>query len=418
MDFWNDIEGKSIAGIFPLTRLIRREGRGGLFATRLGDEAPAVILVAEKPGDHAAVLEQWRIAVRLRHPNLVATESYGESRLDETPLLYAVMEAPDEDLAEILAERPMTVAETLQIASSLVAALRELRANGLVHGHLIPGNIFAVGEAVKLRQDGARKIPFDAPEETRNRLETADIRDLGLLIVEALTQRREWPTANQPLPPPFDRIVPRLIDGSWGLEDAAKFLNAEGRLFGHGPSGARDSVIAAEGDETQVSGDAFSGTARRAAAENGESLQLWTRESGAMLAAAMVLLLLIAGWYAYHPLTPEQRAIAESKPAAMAIHDPPDAQPGSGQDASASDGATWRVVAFSYPQEALARRRARELRRRYSRLEPQVFNAGPNGPFLVVLGGGMTRGQALAMQERARNAGFSEQLSVQDVRPG
>ena len=50
----------------------------------------------------------------------------------ELRLTYAVIEASDAALAEILSERPLTHEEAVQVGRGVVAALTVLHANGLV----------------------------------------------------------------------------------------------------------------------------------------------------------------------------------------------------------------------------------------------------------------------------------------------
>ena len=77
--------------------------------------------------------------------------------MDETSLVYAVMEPVDANLGEILSERRLTELETKQIATSLLAALEALHSNGFVHEHVVPENVLAVGEVIKLRSDCIRE---------------------------------------------------------------------------------------------------------------------------------------------------------------------------------------------------------------------------------------------------------------------
>ena len=63
------------------------------------------------------------------------------------------MEPEDANLGDVLKERPLTSAETLQVARAVLGALKALHASGLVHEHIEPNNVLAVGETVKLRSD-------------------------------------------------------------------------------------------------------------------------------------------------------------------------------------------------------------------------------------------------------------------------
>ena len=67
--------------------------------------------------------------------------------MDETSLVYVVMEPTEADLSEILRERPLTLAETREVAGSLIPAVEALHASGFVHEHIQPANVLAVAKS-------------------------------------------------------------------------------------------------------------------------------------------------------------------------------------------------------------------------------------------------------------------------------
>jgi eukaryotic-like serine/threonine-protein kinase len=140
MNFWNDYEGKTLDEKYPLEKLLYPEGRSGFFTTSNGTGTPAVVKLTESLNDEKDTFEQWETIQRLNHPNLPAIRSYGRTLMDDTPLVFAVLEPSDASLADILKERPMTADETRQIASSTLSALRALHAAGLFHGHIEPSS--------------------------------------------------------------------------------------------------------------------------------------------------------------------------------------------------------------------------------------------------------------------------------------
>ena len=77
MNFWNDYEGKIIAGNYPLQRLLYPEGRSGFFATSNGTGTPAVLRLTETLNDQEEIFEQWTRSRALAHPHLIAIRSYG-----------------------------------------------------------------------------------------------------------------------------------------------------------------------------------------------------------------------------------------------------------------------------------------------------------------------------------------------------
>src|SRR6202020_446692 len=159
MNLWTEYEGRTIAGAYPLTKLIRPEGRSAFFSTSNGTGVPTVIRLIESHFDGDQILSRWRGVAALNHPNLVKLKSFGHVVVDETSLVYAVMEPVEANLGEVLKERRLTEMETRQIASSLLSAIEALHSNGFVHEHVEPGNVLAVGEEIKLRSDCIRETP-------------------------------------------------------------------------------------------------------------------------------------------------------------------------------------------------------------------------------------------------------------------
>ena len=200
MELWTEYEGRTIDGAFRLTKLIRPEGRSAFFSTSNGTGIPTVIRLIESHFDDDEILARWRGVQALDHANLVKLKSFGQVMVDETSLVYAVMEPVEANLAEILAERRLTVVETKQIATSLVAAVGALHSNGFVHEHIEPANVLAVGEEIKLRSDCIRETP-EGDEGVE--LKRWDVYDLSVVLLQSLTQHKtleeavlhnNWPT--------------------------------------------------------------------------------------------------------------------------------------------------------------------------------------------------------------------------------
>jgi len=215
MELWTEYEGRTIDGAFRLTKLIRPEGRSAFFSTSNGTGIPTVIRLIESHFDDDEILARWRGVQALDHANLVKLKSFGQVTLDETSLVYAVMEPVEANLAEILAERRLTVVETKQVATSLVAALDALHSNGFVHEHVEPANVLAVGEEIKLRSDCIRETPEG--EEGRE-LKRWDVYDFSVVLLQALTQHKTLEDAERELPlqEPFDEIVRKGMSGVGG----------------------------------------------------------------------------------------------------------------------------------------------------------------------------------------------------------
>ena len=235
MELWNEYEGSTIAGTFRLERLLRPEGRSAFFSTTLGDGRQTVIRLIESHYDDDAIVARWNAVAGLKQEHLLGLTKFGHVVMDDTSLVYVVMEPSDADLGQMLRERALTVAETRQLAESLVAAVAALHSIGLVHEHLVPMNVLAVGETVKLRSDCIREAPEGAEgEAARNR----DVYDLCLLLLQALTLERKpdrvlKPAANSSaLPAPFREILYNVTerpvdDGGAGGKGAGRIGDTE-----------------------------------------------------------------------------------------------------------------------------------------------------------------------------------------------
>jgi TonB family protein len=225
---WTEWQGMVVDGTFYLDRYLGGTGRSAVYFTDWGeDNKPAAIKLIAADADAESQLSRWKLASELKHPNLLRIYQAGRCELDGLRLLYIVMEYADENLAEILRERPLSVDETREMTSGVLEALAALHHKGLVHGQLKPSNIVAVGDQLKVSTDsiaraGSRTVcqsANQAPETAAEPLSpSADIWSLGVTLVEALTQQRPEsiradgePELPAVLPAPFGKIVQHCL---------------------------------------------------------------------------------------------------------------------------------------------------------------------------------------------------------------
>ena len=78
--------------------------------------------------------------------------------MGQVRLLYVVMEYAEENLSEILPQRPLSSAEARDMLPPVLDALAYLHGKGFVQGRLKPSNIMAVADQVKLSSDGLRPL--------------------------------------------------------------------------------------------------------------------------------------------------------------------------------------------------------------------------------------------------------------------
>ncbi len=454
MEIWTEYEGRTIDGAFPLTRLLRPEGSSAFFITSNEAGLPRLIRLIESRSDEEDILSRWRGVAALDHPNILKLEEYGQVVIDETSLVYAVMEPVDANLGEIVRDQRLTLPETRQIAASLSSVLEALHTHGFIHQHLQPVNVVAVGEVVKLQCD----CICEAPEGQRGQpLKQRDVHDLAVVLLQALTQEQtlEAATSHLPLPAPFDQIVTRGIRGEWGLTQIAAALE--------GTSISQDTPAAAVSPDARIAArphrsspkpaemiqpnlfeitsphDQTSASEANEVSVKSEEIQMnrFAPRIGPMAAVAtglIVLLIVTLTWY----LLSRRSAIPVSTPKAAAA---PAADTGAKNSATATvSGAVgnpanvapvaapvpqekiagprdqWRVIAYTYLHEAQANKKAATLAQKHPELQPELFRPNGDGPYLVTVGGAMGKDEAFALTRKVRHEGLPHDTYAQNYR--
>jgi TonB family protein len=216
---WKTWEGRTVEGKFPLRRWLGGSDHSAVFLTDLGGAQKAVIKLIAASLNADRQLSRWATVARLSHPHLIRLFEMGRCRFDGTPLLYLIMEYAEEDLSQIIPQRPLTTAEVGDMLPPVLDALSYLHSKGLVHSRVRPSNILAVGDQLKLSTDRvsprgesdekpASLSIYDAPEVAAGETFPAiDVWSLGVTLVVALTQK---PPANNATVPP-DPVVPETV---------------------------------------------------------------------------------------------------------------------------------------------------------------------------------------------------------------
>ncbi|HEV2325281.1 MAG TPA: TonB family protein [Terracidiphilus sp.] len=189
--------GRVIDGKFPLLQELGGTERTSAWLTELDDsrgQKAAIKIFPFKSVDTTATIARWDIATILFHPHLMPLFDAGRCEIDGEDLFYVVTEYADEILSQVLPERPLSAEETREMLGPVLDALSYLHKLCLTHGHLRPTNIMIVEEQLKLSPDfgWCSRIHniYDPPEAASGNLTpAADIWSLGILLVEALTQR-------------------------------------------------------------------------------------------------------------------------------------------------------------------------------------------------------------------------------------
>jgi TonB family protein len=175
---WKPCEGEFAGGEFPLERYLGGSEGSAVFLTRIASGRAAIKLVPAGQAPAGELVERWNRAGTLHHPHLVHIFAAGTWARPGIPLDYLVMEYGEENLAEVLSERPLAKDETREMLQPVADALAYLHGQGLVHGDLKPSNILAVQDTVKISSEG---VSAGDP--------AADIRALGVTLVQALTRQ-------------------------------------------------------------------------------------------------------------------------------------------------------------------------------------------------------------------------------------
>ena len=441
MHLWTDYEGKTIAGDYPLSKLLRSEGRNAFFSAKNAKGTAAVVRLTEAHFDEREMLNRWGKVVELHQPSLLGIENFGETTVDGITLAYAVLEPDDANLGDVLRERPLTSAEALQVARNVASALSALHASGMVHEHVEPLNVFAVGEDVKLRSDCVRECVADMEFSSAQQCEQArraDVRDLGTLLLHCLTLDKTWKPGTK-LAAPFDKIVPHALDGSWTLTQILSTLDSStpAVLSNAQTTSARqaaplvpESVLAKTAKVAVPKARPVQSSASASASEESaetprlssrtyippvEHATLRPRSVWALGIAAAVLILL--GWF-FLVRTPSHSTAAVSVPAVatsaavtsapVAIPRPAEAlpKPSATESVQTPVGQPgWRVIAYTYNQQAPAEAQVAKLNRRHPGLQATVFSPHGKAPYLVALSGPVSEPQAREIMKRVRRTG-------------
>ena len=225
--------GRVVDGKFPLQQWLGGSELSAVFLTERsgnGSQKAAIKLIpaeffSDGNLDENGQLARWSDSAKLSHPHLIQLFEHGRSKIDDRNFLYVVMEYAEENLAQILPQRPLSPEEVKEMLPPTAETLAFLHQAGLVHGHLKPENILAVGNQLKISTDSLRKVgerdkqfptPYIAPEVAKTGPSpAADVWSLGATLVASLTQREPDIKNNngsqvaipESVPQPFRRIA-------------------------------------------------------------------------------------------------------------------------------------------------------------------------------------------------------------------
>ncbi len=437
MQLWTEYEGVTIDGVFPLKKLLLPEGRSAFFSTANGKGEPAVMRLVECHFDEEEILTRWRSIDALGHPNFLKIERYGQLALDDRPVVYAVFERVDANLAEMVARSRLTGPEAAQLASSLASALETLHTLGFVHEHVELHNVFTVGDVVKLRTDCIREAPEgDAGWVAKRR----DVHDLAMLLLKSLTQN-EVPDAARELSSPFNEMVRNGLGGTWGLAEIKAAAQASqvssrsstGRRSSSAGSAIHQSVpapapsVSSRPEPPEPRPVIVAGRAFRPEFPPGDGKREHSLRTQWIGVAALILMItLMSGWVFAHVHSHHRSAlqpVVSANAAEAAEQSPHDPVPSGALTASmrqglgpavAESGAQWRVIVYTYNNRAQAQKMSAAIDGKHPDLRPAVFTPNGHAPYLVTVGGVMNKSEALAWVRKSRRSGLPRDSYAQN----
>ena len=160
---------------------------------------------------------EMRLLASFDHPGLVAAFDAGVDTRNDEERAYLVMELVEgRDLKAVLSDGPLTHSETTRIGVRLAGALAQVHAQGVIHRDIKPANIVVSegtdgADSVKLADFGVALVMDDhrltatgftvgtaqylSPEQAQGLHLTpaSDIYSLGLVLLECLTGKPEYP---------------------------------------------------------------------------------------------------------------------------------------------------------------------------------------------------------------------------------
>ncbi len=249
-DAWKQWEGELVDGRFQLLQFLGGSDHSAVFLADSKQPSRKVALkfVDANPATAQLQLSRWERGAKLSHPHLLEILHSGRCQLGRATMLYVVTEFAQENLSQILPNRPLNPTEAEYMLRSTLEVLAYLHGQGLAHGRLKPGNIMAVSEELKVssdticrpgekRLDQSQPTVYDPPELTTSGLSPAgDVWSLGITLVEVLTQRasvgdriRQGDLAlPESLPTPFLEIARQCLrldpQRRWTVPDIAARL--------------------------------------------------------------------------------------------------------------------------------------------------------------------------------------------------
>ncbi|HUQ90674.1 MAG TPA: hypothetical protein VM120_03265 [Bryobacteraceae bacterium] len=393
---WGWMEGVRLAAGPELRQFLGQDEHRLYFSTDQKGPAgqPTIIAtVAGQTSDADEQLRRWTTATGVHHPHLVQLFETGWTEADGVPIVYSRFESADEDLASICDERCLTTDEAREVLAALIGTLSYLHQRQLVHGAVEPRNIVAIGPSIKLAVHDLQPFTEAAGQ--------MDIRAAGLTLYQLLTQHRDPSLAElDQIPEPFRAIIRGTVKEEWPLAKVAATLDQHGK--GVPLSEVPQAVVA--------------GPIRR-------PLPNWVYGFGiagsVLLLVAVILLARKPARLVQQTNPPVNAPPAVTAGAAPVVKPSPFEKPKLPSRAvvQTADQPVWRLIAYTYNRKEDAEARAKKIQEKNPQFRAEVFAPqGATPPYLITLGGKMTRPQAIQLQRQARSKGLPRDMWIRNYR--
>jgi hypothetical protein len=411
-----------VDGLYRLGAVINRSIRSTVYKTEFGEDGlRAVIKIREYESPSSEeLLEQWRNAMELAHPNLLKIYASGSSVLNGVPIVYVVMEQADESLKGVLGERALTGDETRELLVPAAAALHYLHKKGYAHSRLVASNVLAVQGDLKLSSDNAIRVNDSGST-------AEDMKALGVLIVQALTQQIPHRDGQSDLdilrmaPDPLPDIVRHCLDPDSATRWTAEQVEAalEGRTGEPVPLTRKPPVERMPAVEVHPTVRPEREDFDEAHPKTG--IPKWIYVGLAALILIVVLSTVMRKKNsvvpaAAIPRTPEaeitDRAASAEAPSPAPKPDPRTVA----TDARGRKADGWSVIVATYASRELAEKRMRDLMRTWPKFNIGVFQPrAEKAHYLVVLGQNLSEDQAEELRKRAVDSGLPRDTYIKRV---
>jgi len=376
------LAGVSLPRGYTLERFLEETNDGAFYLTSQSatdSEPPRPALLKLVPG-HAAVsgqLAAWEKLAGQQHPNVLSILDCGRAGPlgpAGTYYLYAVFEYPDDSLAAAVDAHLLTESDSRDVLAAADAALQFLHARGLAHTAIDVRHIVAVGDRVKLATDTVK------------------------LLGPGVSESDDWQAL---------ATLRRRLLGSAGAADAVAAAPAEIAA----PLIAQAAAAAARAEETPPAHLPFESTVEQ---PRRTTLPLWGYIVAAIAVVALLILVLRPKPAPTGLVPPpvQQPAVTAKVPVEpvrrpSAMSPPPSAEP-----------SNWRVVAYTYNRRKDADHKVAQINAKFPGFVPEVFTPNGSGspPYLVALGGRMTRNQARSLRSQVLAKGLPSGTYVQNFK--